>query len=200
MKTRIPRRRILETLAAGAASAAPVPAAGEWSNPFAKAFRDSFAEHWKDTKEYTLNILDAMPAEGFTAKPVPAQRTFGEQMVHLAMANVAYFRALELVPVPPALVFDRNAPEKTVDQKNKESVRRLVAAAFDYVASVLDRMTEKDLLRANIVFRAGMAPHSGIDVCMRAYMHTAHHRGQVVTYLRVQGITPPAWKFEPTAG
>ena len=33
----------------------------------------------------------------------------------------------------------------------------------------------------------------------RAYMHTAHHRGQVVTYLRVKGLVPPTWKFEPHA-
>jgi uncharacterized damage-inducible protein DinB len=31
-------------------------------------------------------------------------------------------------------------------------------------------------------------------------MHTAHHRGQIVVYLRVKGITPPAWQFEPTVG
>jgi hypothetical protein len=31
------------------------------------------------------------------------------------------------------------------------------------------------------------------------YAHTAHHRGQAVVYLRVKGITPPTWKFEPTA-
>jgi uncharacterized damage-inducible protein DinB len=30
-------------------------------------------------------------------------------------------------------------------------------------------------------------------------MHTAHHRGQLVVYLRVKGIVPPTWAFEPTA-
>jgi uncharacterized damage-inducible protein DinB len=38
-----------------------------------------------------------------------------------------------------------------------------------------------------------------VDIFLRAYMHTAHHRGQIITYLRVNEIVPPTWKFEPHA-
>jgi uncharacterized damage-inducible protein DinB len=68
-----------------------------------------------------------------------------------------------------------------------------------YVSSVLQKLTEKDLARKDLSYRKGVAAHSGTDLCLRAYMHTAHHRGQAVVYLRVKGITPPTWKFEPTA-
>lgn len=187
-------------LLAGLAACAPAHAAQStpgWSNPFARTLRDSFIEHWKDTKEYTLAMLDAMPADGFTSKPDPAQRTFGEQMVHLAIANLAYFRALGILPVPDSLPMDRNVIAKQINQADKAAVRRYVAESFDYVATVLDKMTEKDLTRKDVNF--GRNPHSGTDVLFRAYMHTAHHRGQTVVYLRVKGIVPPTWKFEPTA-
>jgi uncharacterized damage-inducible protein DinB len=166
----------------------PLPAAGEWSNSFARGWRDSFAEHWRDTREYTLAMIDAMPADGYDSKPNPAQRTFAEQAVHLAQANIAYFRAFGLGE-PPA----RQQPTE------KAAVRQYVIACFDYVAAILDKLSEKDMLRQDLKFAANRPPHSGTDVCMRAYMHTAHHRGQLVVYLRVRGITPPAWKFEPTA-
>ncbi|MBL8175662.1 MAG: DinB family protein [Bryobacterales bacterium] len=184
-----------------ALAAAPLPASAQspagWSNPFALTLRDSFIERWKDTREYTLAMLDAMPADGFATKPDPAQRTFGEQMVHLAIANIAYFRALGLLPVPDSLPIDRNVIAKQINQADKAAVRRYVADSFDYVAAVLDKMTEKDLTRKDVNF--GRNAHSGTDVLFRAYMHTAHHRGQTVVYLRVKGIVPPAWKFEPTA-
>lgn len=191
------RRKALAALAA----TTPLPAAAQstagWSNAFARTLRDSFIEHWKDTREYTLAMLDAMPADGFTSKPDPAQRTFGEQMVHLAIANIAYFRALGILPVPDSLPTDRNVIAKQVNQGDKDAVRRYVAESFDYVAAVLEKMTEKDLTRKDVNF--GRNAHSGTDVLFRAYMHTAHHRGQTVVYLRVKGIVPPTWKFEPTA-
>jgi uncharacterized damage-inducible protein DinB len=163
-------------------------AAGDWPNAFARSWRDSFAGHWRDTREYTLAMLEAMPADGFSSKPDPAQRTFAEQLVHIGSANVAYFRVFGIGEPPP--------PSKAA---SKEDVRAYLLSTFDFVAHVLDRISEKELLRADLKFSPRLPVHSATDLCMRAYMHTAHHRGQLVVYLRVKGIQPPAWKFEPTA-
>jgi len=181
------RRTALPSLLAGAVAALPAQTT-EWQNPFAREWRDSFLLHWKVTKDYTLAVVDAMPAVGFDTKPVPAQRTFGEQLVHLGIANAAYMRAFG-VKDPPV------APKVT----DKESVRTYLVASFDYVTEVLQKISEKDLLRKDLNFSSRVKPHSGTDLFMRAYMHTAHHRGQLIVYLRVKGIVPPAWAFEPTA-
>jgi uncharacterized damage-inducible protein DinB len=179
------RRTLFPALAAGmAAGAAP------FSNAFAQAFLKSFVEHWRDTREYTLAVLDAMPADKFTSKANPAQRTFGEQMLHLTSANSAYFRGFDLVPPP-----DMKAPNAA----DKAAVRAFVVAGFDFTDAVLAKMTEKDLLRTDIKFSPRLPPHSTVDIFLRAYMHTAHHRGQIITYLRVNEIVPPTWKFEPHA-
>jgi uncharacterized damage-inducible protein DinB len=179
------RRKILSAIAA-----APVltGAQAQWSNPFLKTVRDTFIEHWRDTREYTLAIFDAMPADGFDSKPHPAQRTFGEQMVHTGLANIAYYNAFGLIERP-------QAPKEIT----RESARAFLAASFDYTAQVLEKLTERDLQRADLNISARLKPHSAVDIFLRGYMHTAHHRGQAVVYLRVRGITPPAWKFEPTA-
>ena len=170
------------------------------SDSFLKTWHTSFIEHWRDTKEYTLAVLDAMPPDGFDTKPHPVQRPFGDQLRHLAQANVLYFKAFGLVPIPEAtLTSDRVALDKYASPTDKAAVRRFVVASFDYVSSVLSKMTEKDLARKDLKLWQDAPIHSGTDICMRAYMHSAHHRGQAVVYLRVKGITPPAWKFEPTA-
>lgn len=176
----------LATAMAAAVSAEAAPA----GNAFAQTFLKSFVEHWKDTREYTLAVLDAMPADKFTSKANPAQRTFGEQMVHLTSANSAYFRGFGLVP-PPEL--------KPPDAADKAAVRAWVVAGFDFTDAVLAKMTEKDILRTDIQFNPRLPKHSTVDIFLRAYMHTAHHRGQIITYLRVNEIKPPTWKFEPHA-
>jgi uncharacterized damage-inducible protein DinB len=170
-----------------------------WTDPFAKAWHASFVEHWRDTQDYTLAVLDAMPADGFDTKPNPAQRPFGDQLRHLALANVLYFQSFGLIPVPDTLTIDGTQLDKFAPATDKEAVRKFVVASFAYVSSVLQKLTEKDLARKDLSYRKGVAAHSGTDLCLRAYMHTAHHRGQAVVYLRVKGITPPTWKFEPTA-
>jgi uncharacterized damage-inducible protein DinB len=182
---------MFQAAAAAAVPAAAIPAAAAasaWTNPFAKSWRDSFAKHWSVTKDYTLAILDQMPAEHFDFKATPAQRTFGEQMVHLAVANAAYMTAFNA----------KTAPARTENTSDKAAVRAYVAASFDYVTDVLNMISENDLVRSDLKFNARNKPHSGTDLFMRAYMHTAHHRGQLITYLRMKEIVPATWAFEPT--
>jgi uncharacterized damage-inducible protein DinB len=132
-------------------------------------------------------MLDAMPADGFDSKPNSEQRSYGEQFVHIARANNAYATAFGIgkPPEPPA-------------GSDKASVRKFVVASFDWITGVLGAISQEQLLRTDYKFSPGLPPHSGTDLLMRAYMHTAHHRGQAVVYLRVRNIVPPAWKFEPT--
>lgn len=177
------RRHVLTAVAAAAVPAA----AADWSNAFAKTWRDTFLHHWADTKSYTLAMLDAMPADGFDSKPNPAQRGFGEQFVHIARANNAYVTAFGIGKAPEA--------PKT---NGKEEVRAFVVASFDWITDVLNKMTQEQLLKPDYKFSPRLPPHSGTDLFMRAYMHTSHHRGQAVVYLRVKNIVPPTWKFEPT--
>lgn len=183
------RRSVFPLLAA-------VPQAGPaQTRSFALLFRDNYLKHWRDDRQYTLEVLEAMPPGEFDFRPNPVQRSFGDQLRHLAYANCVYFNVFQLVPVPsPPLAASAKELDAAANPSDKESVRRFVGAAFDYCADVLEKLTEEHLLRGGFQLRQ---PHTGIDVLMRAYMHTAHHRGQAVVYLRAKGITPPAWKFEP---
>lgn len=190
------RRHLMLAALVPAVAAAQAPPA---SNPFLRTLRESFRLHWIDTKEYTISMLEAMPADGFEFRAHPTQRTFGDQLGHLAWVNVAYFRAFGLTSVEDKLPKSYADVRKTVALDNKQAVREFTATAFDYTLAVIDRLTDQDLQRTDIKPFPNTAPHSALDMLFRAYMHTAHHRGQIVTYLRVKGLVPPAWKFEPHA-
>jgi uncharacterized damage-inducible protein DinB len=174
------RRYIVPVLASAAYSPAQ-------TTSFALHFRDSFLRHWQVERDYTLAVAKAMPAEFYDFKPNPVQRSFGEQLIHLAGANIAYFSAFDLVHPP-----DRPTGS------DKETTQKYVDLSWDFTTAVLRKMAEKDLLR-NDLGAPRFKPHSGTDLCLRAYTHTAHHRGQAIVYLRIKGITPPTWAFEPTA-
>ncbi len=175
------RRHFLSALGAAAVTS-PAQTAS-----FPLQFRDSFLKHWEVERGYTLAVAEAMPAERYEFKPNPVQRSFGEQLIHLAWANMAYFSAFGLIPLP-----------ERPSGSDKETVRKFVTASWDYTLAVLRKLTAKDILRHDLG-TPHFKPHSGTDLFLRAYTHTAHHRGQAIVYLRVKGITPPTWAFEPTA-
>ena len=180
------RRDALHSLALlGGASAAGMAAE---TKSFVLAWRDSFLKHWQVTKDYTIAVAEAMPAEHYDFKASPPQRTFAEQLIHLARANSAYVSAWGLSAI-------LGVP-KTAD---KATVRKYLAESFDQVAEVIGKLSEKDLLRNDLGAPPRFPAHTGSDLLLRAYMHTAHHRGQAVVYLRLKGIVPPEWAFQPTA-
>ena len=93
---------------AGAAAAVATPAT-RWNNRFAEQLRDDFLAHWRVEKQYSLDVLDAMPSEHFDLKPTPDQRSFADQIGHYVQSNVNYFKKLEL-PVEPPPVPARRPP------------------------------------------------------------------------------------------
>ena len=179
-------RRALFFGVAGTAAAGATPATG-WTDRFAERLRGDFLAHWKVEKQYSLDVLDAMPPEQFGLKPTPAQRSFADQIEHYVHANVSYFRTFGLAIRPPTVP----------DESTPHALRSYLIASYDYVAEVLAAMTEEDFCRRDIKFGpvGRRTPHTAQDVFMRAYMHSAHHRGSVVVYLRLAGIEPPRWRF-----
>ena len=175
---------------AGATVASAAAPSGKWSNHFAEQLRDGFLVHWRSESEYTLEALEAMPSEHLGFRPNEKQRTFGEQLEHLAIANAGYFARFEKDAAGAA-----PKPPKTL---TKDTLREFLTKTFGYVETVLTSLTEQDFLRRDVRMNFRSPPHTAQDVFLRAYVHTAHHRGQIVTYLRLKEITPPQWRFPPT--
>ena len=160
------------------------------SSSFALQFRDGFLKHWEVERGYTLAVAEAMPAEHYNFKPNPVQRSivFGEQLIHLAGRTR---------PLLLGLWFNPHA--RAGNCCRSRTLPRYLNSSWDYIIRVLRKLTEKDILR-NDLGTPRFKAHAGSDLFLRAYTHTAHHRGQAIVYLRIKDITPPTWAFEPTAG
>jgi uncharacterized damage-inducible protein DinB len=149
-----------------------------------------FVEDWKISKQFTLDVANAMPAEFYNFKPNPDEMTFGEQMVHIAGANV--FRFHEITGVKPPFEFDpANLPPA-----DKESVLKMVEQSFDYVIRVLPGITAVQMKHTwDIPSWKGRNHPDGRAMILNMFVHTAHHRAQCEVYMRVKGIKPPDYTF-----
>ena len=151
---------------------------------YAETMLNEFIVHWKTTKDYTLETLDAMPAEKFDFKPTPVQLTFGKQFNLSGSTNSYLFGVTKNKPRIPE-------PEDV----DKENARNYLVKTFDYCTEILTKLTEQDLAKKDFEPKPNwLADDSVRDILLRAYVHVAHHRGQAIVYLRLNDIKPPLFR------
>jgi uncharacterized damage-inducible protein DinB len=149
-----------------------------------------FVRDWQISKQFTLDVANAMPAELYTFKPNPEEMSFGEQMIHIAGANV--FRFNQITGIKPPFVFDPAKPPAS----DKENALNLLEQSFDYVLDVLPKITPQELQRTwQIPSWKGRNDPDGRAMILNMFVHTAHHRAQCEVYLRAKGIKPPDYTF-----
>jgi uncharacterized damage-inducible protein DinB len=149
-----------------------------------------FVHDWTISKQFTLEVANAMPPELYSFKPNPDEMTFGEQIIHIAGANV--FRFHEITGIKPPFEFDPAHLPPT----DKASAIKMLEQSFDYVISVLPGITGEQLKRAwHIPSWKGRTDPDGRTMILNMFVHTAHHRAQCEVYMRVKGIKPPTYTF-----
>jgi uncharacterized damage-inducible protein DinB len=151
---------------------------------------NEFVEDWKISKQFTLDVANAMPADSYNFKPNPDEMTFAEQLAHIAVGNAFRFQQITGIPAP----FDPD-PSKTTPL-DKQSVTIMLAQSFDYVIGVLPQITPEQLKRTwHIPSWKPRTDPDGRAMILNMLIHTAHHRAQCEVYLRVKGIKPPDYTF-----
>lgn len=171
------RRTAIRSLVAGSAAAAAREARAD------ATAMEVFLNRWDKAKAFTLQVADAMPAEGYAFNPKSELREYGKLMQHIA-ANNAFYISRFKGGLPDSM--------KPPEQSDKETTLKYMTASFDYCAGVLKALTEKDLGQS-YPGRPNQPPQSGWDWVLHAFIHTAHHRGYAEVYLREKGITPPRY-------
>lgn len=149
-----------------------------------------FVHDWTISKQFTVDVANAMPAELYSFKPNPDEMTFGEQIIHIAGANV--FRFHEITGIKPAFEFDPAHLPPT----DKASAVKMLEQSFDYVISVLPGITGEQLKHTwHIPSWKGRTDPDGRAMILNMFVHTAHHRAQCEVYMRAKGIKPPTYTF-----
>ena len=148
-----------------------------------------FIKHWQISKEFTLAVAEAMPAESYNFTPTAEEMSFGQLMAHIAAQNsdsCASATGTEVPPtIPPANV--------TPPAADKETAIRFLSISFDTCAKELSAMPPEQWNKEVYKFKG--QPVLASEVLWYAFTHTAHHRGQAEVYLRLKNIKPPAWRF-----
>jgi len=149
-----------------------------------------FVHDWQISKQFTLEVANTMPAELYSFKPNPDEMTFGEQMIHIAIANAFRFNEISSIKAPFAIDLN-NLPSP-----EKASAVKFLQQSFDYVIAVLPKISSEQLKRTwHIPSWKGRNDPDGRAMILNMFVHTAHHRAQCEVYMRAKGIKPPDYTF-----
>ncbi|GAA0551183.1 hypothetical protein GCM10009415_36390 [Chitinophaga japonensis] len=136
-------------------------------------------------KTTTLAMAASMPEDKYTYKPVADEMTFAAQLLHMAQ-NISWLASAYITDTPnPFTKADLDAKGKS-----KELIIATVEKAFDYAIAAVKGMDAAQL-DEQVKFFAG--PMSRRQIINLMNDHQVHHRGQLVVYLRLNGIQPPKY-------
>jgi hypothetical protein len=147
-------------------------------------------DNWKFISRSFIGLADAMPAEKYNFAPTNGAftgvRTFAEQVTHVACANFAFFNEIEGV-APPADC-EKGGPDPNT-MKTKPELMKYLRDSFAYSNTIIAKMTPEHMLDTVEGRYAG--PNTKIGMVMVAVWHATDHYGQLIEYLRMNGIVPP---------
>ncbi|HXB91165.1 MAG TPA: DinB family protein [Puia sp.] len=152
-----------------------------------------FVKDWERSKAYTLEYLNAMPADKYSFKAVDSIRSFAQQMLHLAMGNNGLINAATGAPVPGATPGQRPRNlEAAPGAQSKDSVVYFVTASYDYAINSIKAF---DASKLGEVTGNGPRQATRFAWLNKAFEHQAHTLGQTTIYIRLEGIRPPGEKL-----
>lgn len=153
-----------------------------------KTISESINYIWKDVQRDFIALADAMPEDKWAFKPTQGEfkdaRTFAEQVKHVACGNEAWAKKM-LNEKPPARC-DLGGPNPA---KTKAEILAYLRDSFKMIDKVIADTNADNLLQAT------PGPYWGPDrlaALTAAMWHVSDHYGQLVLYLRMNGIVPPA--------
>ena len=137
-------------------------------------------------------VAEAMPADKFDATPETmgvhgafhGVRSFGEQVRHVAADNFAIWAPVGGEAERAGI----NAPNGPAEMKSREEILKFLKESFAYSHKAVAGLTSENQL--------GLVKFRGQEVTRMSLVilgltHATDHYGQMVEYLRMNGVVPP---------
>lgn len=143
-------------------------------------------------EKQVIEAAEAMPEDKFNFSPesltIPGDdykgvRTFAVQVKHIASSNYFIWSAVTGDAVP-ATIKDGNGP---VDMKSKADIVKFLKDSFALGHKAAATLTPENMLQP---YAPGKSAR--LDRVEFGVAHAYNHYGQMVEYLRMNGVVPPA--------
>jgi uncharacterized damage-inducible protein DinB len=163
-------------------------ASGAWAqtgavNPAAAAnpLLASSKVFYQNAKQDILRSAEKMPEDKYAFKPVDSVRTYGQILAHVADGQYEFCGAAA-----------GKQEEKDVEHtaKTKPEIVAALKTAFAYCDAIYAGMSDAKAVEMIPAF--GGAKITRLSMLDFNVAHTMEHYGNLVTYMRIEGLVPPS--------
>lgn len=177
----------LQTLAICLVLIGPSPAVSQ-NQPLPTTISQSVLFIWKDIEHDFIALAETMPEEKWNYKPIQGEfkgvRTFGEQIKHVACSNEAWGKQMAGEKTPERCDLGGPNPAKT-----RVEILAYLRDSFAMIDKAIADTNAENLLQPN---KGRYWGPNRLSALTAAVWHISDHYGQLVEYLRMNGIVPPA--------
>jgi uncharacterized damage-inducible protein DinB len=147
----------------------------------------------KLTEKVIVSAADAMPADKYGFVPADGEfkgvRTFGQMVKHLSATNYI-LAAAALGEEPPADAGDELGPEVV---RTKDEILRYLKGSFAYLDKAIEAIGQKSTpVKSSPISPLKSTEATRLTLVVESLVHAFDHYGQMVEYLRMNGVVPPA--------
>jgi hypothetical protein len=147
----------------------------------------------KIVEKEIVSAVDAMPADKFGFAPTDGEfkgvRTFGQMVKHLSATN-HILAAAALGEEPPADAGDELGPENV---RTKTEILAYVRGSFVHLDRAIEAIGQNNIpVKASPISPLKASEVTRSALIVESLIHAFDHYGQMVEYLRMNGVVPPA--------
>jgi DinB superfamily len=147
----------------------------------------------KSVQTQIVPAADAMPAVKYGFVPTDGEfkgaRTFGQQVKHLAATN-HILAAAALGEEPPSDAGDEQGPENI---RTKPELLDYLNASFTHLGKAIDGIGDNSAaVKSSPISPLPASKTTRLALTVEALIHAFDHYGQMVEYLPMNGVVPPA--------
>ena len=161
-----------------------VAASSLFAQTTAPSLANELAVIWDQAAKDIIDVAEAMPEEKYDFKPVPEVSTFREQLVHLAGTTQRFIDTAKGTKSEPG------------HPMTKAEVIALLKQTLQTGQEMLGALTDAQLLE-QVKFPFGNRMVTRFTFWQGPLYQVRNHHGQLVVYLRLNGIVPPTTARRP---
>ena len=150
-------------------------------------FIEQYLERLENSREYLLLVAETMPEDKYGFKATPESMTFAENLMHIGWAMDWHSESL----MGGRHARDWNTDtELKVDDKSKTVMIATIDRTFDKTVEFISKFDTSQLDDELDYFGLKRTKR---QVLLLLADHITHHRGQMLVYMRLNGLKPPRY-------
>ena len=154
--------------------------------------KQAFRVFLNDIQHQIVTTAEAMPATKYEFVPSVGEfkgvRTFARQVRHLSATN--HILAAAALGEPASTDVDENGPETV---RTKAEILDYLNSSFGHLSKAIDAVGDpKVKVSASPISPLPATKTTRLALVAEALIHAFNHYGQMVEYLRMNGIVPPS--------